>query len=45
MLVNNAAYFEGDGTLEQIEADGLRLVFETNILAFMLIGQRTSIGR
>jgi NAD(P)-dependent dehydrogenase (short-subunit alcohol dehydrogenase family) len=39
VLVNNAAYFEGDGTLEQIEADGLRLVFETNILAYMLMSQ------
>jgi NAD(P)-dependent dehydrogenase (short-subunit alcohol dehydrogenase family) len=39
VLVNNAAYFEGDGTLEQIEADGLRLVFETNILAYMLMAQ------
>ena len=29
VLVNNAAHFDGDGTLEQIEADGLRLVFET----------------
>jgi NAD(P)-dependent dehydrogenase (short-subunit alcohol dehydrogenase family) len=39
VLVNNAAYFEGDGTLEEIEADGLRLVFETNILAYMLMAQ------
>ena len=39
VLVNNAAYFEGDGTLEQIEADGLRLVFETNIIAYMLMAK------
>ncbi len=39
VLVNNAAYFEGDGTLDQIEADGLRLVFETNIIAYMLMAK------
>ncbi|WP_043342330.1 SDR family oxidoreductase [Belnapia moabensis] len=39
VLVNNAAYFDGDGTLEQIEADGLRLVFETNIIAYMLMAK------
>ena len=39
VLVNNAAYFEGDGTLEQIEADGLRLVFETNVIAYMLMAK------
>jgi NAD(P)-dependent dehydrogenase (short-subunit alcohol dehydrogenase family) len=39
VLVNNAAYFEGDGTLEQIEAEGLRLVFETNIIAYMLVAK------
>jgi NAD(P)-dependent dehydrogenase (short-subunit alcohol dehydrogenase family) len=39
VLVNNAAYFEGDGTLEQIDAAGLRLVFETNIIAYMLMAQ------
>ncbi len=39
VLVNNAAYFEGDGTLEEIEADGLRLVFETNIIAYMLMAK------
>jgi NAD(P)-dependent dehydrogenase (short-subunit alcohol dehydrogenase family) len=39
VLVNNAAYFEGDGTLEQIEAEGLRLVFETNIIAYMLMAK------
>jgi NAD(P)-dependent dehydrogenase (short-subunit alcohol dehydrogenase family) len=39
VLVNNAAYFEGDGTLEQIDAAGLRLVFETNIITIMLMAQ------
>jgi NAD(P)-dependent dehydrogenase (short-subunit alcohol dehydrogenase family) len=39
VLVNNAAYFEGDGTLEQVEAEGLRLVFETNIFAYMLMAK------
>ena len=39
VLVNNAAHFEGDGTLEEIEAEGLRLVFETNILAYMLMAK------
>ena len=39
VLVNNAAYFEGDGTLDQIEAEGLRLVFETNIIAYMLMAK------
>jgi NAD(P)-dependent dehydrogenase (short-subunit alcohol dehydrogenase family) len=39
VLVNNAAYFEGDGTLEEIEADGLRLVFETNVIAYMLMAK------
>ena len=39
VLVNNAAYFEGDGTLEQVEAEGLRLVFETNIFACMLMAK------
>jgi NAD(P)-dependent dehydrogenase (short-subunit alcohol dehydrogenase family) len=39
VLVNNAAYFEGDGTLEEIEAEGLRLVFETNIIAYMLMAK------
>jgi NAD(P)-dependent dehydrogenase (short-subunit alcohol dehydrogenase family) len=39
VLVNNAAYFEGDGTLEQVDAAGLRLVFETNIIAYMLMAQ------
>lgn len=39
VLVNNAAYFEGDGTLEQIEAEGLRLVFETNVIAYMLMAK------
>jgi NAD(P)-dependent dehydrogenase (short-subunit alcohol dehydrogenase family) len=39
VLVNNAAYFEGDGTLEEIEAAGLRLVFETNIIAYMLMAK------
>ncbi|MCB4822889.1 SDR family oxidoreductase [Roseicella aerolata] len=39
VLVNNAAYFEGDGTLEEIEPAGLRLVFETNVIAYMLMAK------
>lgn len=39
VLVNNAAYFEGDGTLEQIDAAGLRLVFDTNIIAYVMMAQ------
>jgi NAD(P)-dependent dehydrogenase (short-subunit alcohol dehydrogenase family) len=39
ILVNNAAYFEGDGTLSELEEDGLRRVFDTNIIAYMLMAQ------
>jgi NAD(P)-dependent dehydrogenase (short-subunit alcohol dehydrogenase family) len=39
ILVNNAAYFEGDGTLPDLEEDGLRRVFDTNIIAYMLLAQ------
>jgi NAD(P)-dependent dehydrogenase (short-subunit alcohol dehydrogenase family) len=39
ILVNNAAYFEGDGTLGELEEDGLRRIFETNIIAYMLMAQ------
>lgn len=39
ILVNNAAYFEGDGTLAELEEDGLRRVFNTNIIAYMLLAQ------
>jgi NAD(P)-dependent dehydrogenase (short-subunit alcohol dehydrogenase family) len=39
VLVNNAAYFEGDGALEQIDVDGVRMVFETNIMAYMLMAK------
>ena len=39
ILVNNAAYFEGDGTLAELEEDGLRRVFDTNIIAYMLLAQ------
>jgi NAD(P)-dependent dehydrogenase (short-subunit alcohol dehydrogenase family) len=39
ILVNNAAYFEGDGTLPELEEDGLRRVFETNIIAYMLMAK------
>jgi NAD(P)-dependent dehydrogenase (short-subunit alcohol dehydrogenase family) len=39
VLVNNAAFFEGDGTLDRIEVEGLRLVFETNVIAYMLMAK------
>jgi len=39
ILVNNAAYFEGDGTLDELREDGLRRVFDTNIIAYMLMAQ------
>jgi NAD(P)-dependent dehydrogenase (short-subunit alcohol dehydrogenase family) len=39
ILVNNAAYFEGDGTLPALEEQGLRRVFDTNIIAYMLMAQ------
>jgi NAD(P)-dependent dehydrogenase (short-subunit alcohol dehydrogenase family) len=39
ILVNNAAYFEGDGTLAELAEDGLRRTFETNIIAYMLMAQ------
>jgi len=39
ILVNNAAYFEGDGTLPELEEEGLRRVFDTNIIAYMLMAQ------
>jgi NAD(P)-dependent dehydrogenase (short-subunit alcohol dehydrogenase family) len=39
ILVNNAAYFEGDGTLAELEEEGLRRVFDTNIIAYMLMAQ------
>ncbi|ANY82867.1 short-chain dehydrogenase (plasmid) [Microvirga ossetica] len=39
ILVNNAAYFEGDGTLLDLEEEGLRRVFDTNIIAYMLMAQ------
>ena len=39
ILVNNAAYFEGDGTLPDLEEEGLRRVFDTNIIAYMLMAQ------
>jgi NAD(P)-dependent dehydrogenase (short-subunit alcohol dehydrogenase family) len=39
ILVNNAAYFEGDGTLPELEEAGLRRVFDTNIIAYMLMAQ------
>jgi hypothetical protein len=39
ILVNNAAYFEGDGTLAELTEDGLRRTFETNIIAYMLMAQ------
>jgi NAD(P)-dependent dehydrogenase (short-subunit alcohol dehydrogenase family) len=39
ILVNNAAYFEGDGTLPELEEEGLRRVFDTNIVAYMLMAQ------
>ena len=39
VLVNNAAHFGNVGTLEQIDAAGLRLVFETNIFAYMLMAK------
>jgi NAD(P)-dependent dehydrogenase (short-subunit alcohol dehydrogenase family) len=39
ILVNNAAYFEGDGTLSELDEDGLRRVFDTNIIAYMLMAQ------
>jgi NAD(P)-dependent dehydrogenase (short-subunit alcohol dehydrogenase family) len=34
VLVNNEAYFEGDGTLPELEEAGLRRVFDTNIIAY-----------
>jgi NAD(P)-dependent dehydrogenase (short-subunit alcohol dehydrogenase family) len=39
ILVNNAAYFEGDGTLPELAEEGLRRVFDTNIIAYMLMAQ------
>jgi NAD(P)-dependent dehydrogenase (short-subunit alcohol dehydrogenase family) len=39
VLVNNAAYFGGDGTLDRIGADGLRLVFETNVVGYVLMAK------
>jgi NAD(P)-dependent dehydrogenase (short-subunit alcohol dehydrogenase family) len=39
ILVNNAAYFEGDGRLSELEEEGLRRVFDTNIIAYMLMAQ------
>jgi NAD(P)-dependent dehydrogenase (short-subunit alcohol dehydrogenase family) len=39
ILVNNAAYFEGDGTLSELEEEGLHRVFDTNIIAYMLMAQ------
>src|SRR5215203_3086126 len=39
ILVNNAAYFEGDGTLAELDEDGLRRAFDTNIIAYMLMAQ------
>jgi NAD(P)-dependent dehydrogenase (short-subunit alcohol dehydrogenase family) len=39
ILVNNAAYFEGDGALSELEEEGLRRVFDTNIIAYMLMAQ------
>jgi NAD(P)-dependent dehydrogenase (short-subunit alcohol dehydrogenase family) len=39
ILVNNAAYFEGDGALAELQEEGLRRVFDTNIIAYMLIAQ------
>jgi NAD(P)-dependent dehydrogenase (short-subunit alcohol dehydrogenase family) len=41
ILVNNAAYFEGDGTLAELTGDSLRRTFETNIIAYMLMAQAT----
>ncbi len=39
ILVNNAAHFEGDGTLSELKEEGLRRTFETNIIAYMLMAQ------
>jgi len=39
ILVNNAAHFEDDGTLSELEEAGLRRVFDTNIIAYMLMAQ------
>jgi NAD(P)-dependent dehydrogenase (short-subunit alcohol dehydrogenase family) len=39
VLVNNAAYFEGDGALPELEEDGLRRTLETNIMAPMLLAK------
>jgi NAD(P)-dependent dehydrogenase (short-subunit alcohol dehydrogenase family) len=39
ILVNNAAYFEGDGLLPELEEEGLRRVFDTNIIAYILMAQ------
>jgi len=39
ILVNNAAYFESDGTLAELDEDGLRRAFDTNIIAYMLMAQ------
>src|SRR5215218_5581628 len=39
ILVNNAAYFEGDGTLAELDEDGLRRAFDTNNIGYMLMAQ------
>jgi NAD(P)-dependent dehydrogenase (short-subunit alcohol dehydrogenase family) len=39
ILVNNAAYFEGDGTLAELDEEDLRRAFDTNIIAYMLMAQ------
>jgi NAD(P)-dependent dehydrogenase (short-subunit alcohol dehydrogenase family) len=39
ILVNNAAYFEGDGKLAEIAEEGLRRTFDTNIIAYILMAQ------
>jgi len=39
ILVNNASYFEGDGSLSELDEDGVRRAFDTNIVAYMFMAQ------
>lgn len=39
ILINNAAYFDADGKLGEIDEHALRLAFETNIIACIMLAQ------
>lgn len=39
ILVNNAAYFDADGTIDELDEHSLRLAFETNILGYILMAK------